>query len=57
MKTLCAGVAAISVWLALVSVGSAADSAKLTFKFKNVNVRGAKSTVVLAINNVGTKEL
>jgi hypothetical protein len=37
--------------------GSAADSAKLTFKFKNVNVRGAKSTVVLAINNVGTKEL
>jgi|SRR5580658_1072903 hypothetical protein len=50
MKVLYSVVAAVALWLPLIS---AADSATLTFKFKNVNVHGAKSTVVTAINNPG----
>ncbi|HEV8046473.1 MAG TPA: hypothetical protein VGP35_02005 [Terriglobales bacterium] len=53
MKTLYSATAALALLVAVTSAGSAAGSSTLTFMFKNVNIHGAKSTVVTGINNAG----
>src|ERR1700731_4499431 len=43
----------IMVFLALLSLTSAAETPTLTFKFTTIRVAGAQSTAVYGINNLG----
>jgi probable HAF family extracellular repeat protein len=47
------GLGRVVLLLALLSVATAAETPKLTFKFKTIKVAGAQSTAVYGINNAG----